>query len=103
MLDGAVDKSVVLPGWVLPALATAMVTVAGAGFTVWNNSSIHETRIATNSKINDRQEAQIEKLQADLYSLRGEVERLKNEQTDFQYRAIEKLDTVLERDRFRRR
>lgn len=102
MADEVASK-VVMPGWVLPALATAVLSMIGAGFTVWNNSSVHENKIAVNTKINDRQESQIEKLQVEVYGLRGEVERLKNEQVEFQYRAIEKLDTVLERDRFRRR
>lgn len=97
---------VVLPGWVLPSLATAafsvVLAVAGAGFTIWNSSSLHEATLSSHAKIIDNLVTGMGQLQNTNARLETKVARLEQEQGQFQIEAIDKIDTLLERDRFRK-
>lgn len=99
-------EKVTLPGWVLPSLASAaftvIVTVIGAGVTVWNTSSLHEATLSSHSKIIDQLVTQMGQARGDVTRLETKVARLEQEQGHFQELAIDKIDTLLERDRFRK-
>lgn len=84
-----------VPGWMLGALATAAVSLFATAATVWNNSSLHATQIATLSRDYDRAITQIVALQAEVNALHVKMARMERDQDEFSQAAIEKLDAVL--------
>ncbi len=88
-----------IPGWVLPVIGTAaltvMISIAGAAFTVWNSSSLHDATLVSHAKIMDQ-------LRADVVRIESKVDRSDKEAEHFQGVIIDKVDTLLETDRFRK-
>jgi hypothetical protein len=104
--DGAIKDK--LPTWVMAVvggLISALVTVAGAGLTVWKNDSLHENQISALQDENRTTRHRLDQVVADNARLTGEVTRLKNSSEEFQTAAMDRLDEMLSltHDRTRRR
>lgn len=91
-------NAVVLPAWFVPALATAAFTViislSGVAFTIWNSSSLHEAALISHGKQLDQMRAEAIRTDTKLERNTKEIEYLKG-------LIVDKIDTLLERDRFR--
>lgn len=86
----------------LSGLVTAVFGVGGAALVVWKNDTLRENQIAYLIKSEDRKERQIDALNQEVSNQRGEINSLKNNFASYQAAAMDKIDTLLERDRFRR-
>ncbi len=91
--------SLAVPGWVLPVVGTAAFTVfisfAGAAFTVWNSSALHDATLASHAK-------QMDRFRDDIVRIEAKVDRSDKEAGHFQGVIMDKVDTLLETDRFRK-
>jgi len=91
------EGKVKLPNWVLPALATAAISVIGAALTVWNNSSVHSNQISVNVRMIDRLEKRVDELSNETQHLQVKLARLDREQNEFSAEALDKLNEILVR------
>lgn len=99
-------EKVPLPRWVIKTLASAaftvIIAVGGSYATVWKATSMHEAAISSLSEVVKGVVVQVGVMQTANAKLETKVERLEKEQSQFQALAIDKIDTLLERDRFRK-
>lgn len=92
----------VIPTWALSALATLVLTLIGTALTLWKNDTVRENQMESMVKVVDILVSQRNEDRGNLDRLDGQVSHLKTDQAHFQELAIDKIDTLLERDRFRK-
>lgn len=91
-----------IPAWALSAIATAALTLAATALTLWKNDTVRENQMEGVIKVVDLLVAQQNQTRGDVDRMTGKVLHLEKDQAHFQELAIDKIDTLLERDRFRK-
>lgn len=93
----------VIPAWLWGALATACVSIGGYGLAVWNSSSLHEATLITHAKIIDQLVTQRGVDAERIARLETKVASMDQEQRHFQALLMDKVEILLEQDRFRQK
>lgn len=91
-----------IPTWALSAVATAILTITATALTLWKNDTVRENQLAAMVKVVDILAAQQNQTRGDVDRITGKISHLERDQAHFQELAIDKIDTLLERDRFRK-
>jgi hypothetical protein len=97
------SSGVNIPVWALAGCVTFFFGGLSAGLTVWKNDTLREVQVVQLQREDERKRDEIAQLKNDVSRITGEITRLKNITDDFQGTAMDKLDTILERDPHRRK
>lgn len=92
-----------IPKWALSTILAAIFSVASAAAVVWRNDTVQDNYIAYLMRNDERKSDQIAEIASEVSNQRGELSHLKTDQAHFQGLVIDKIDTLLVTDRFRKK
>lgn len=106
--DAPVDKvekrrGFYVPVWALGGIFTAFLAASGAALNVWKNDTLRESQIASIEVSLDRVLVKADRTEQKVDVQGGEILHLKSDQAHFQSLVIDKIDTLLSTDRFRKK
>ncbi|HUH47849.1 MAG TPA: hypothetical protein VLZ54_11895 [Arenibacter sp.] len=81
-----------IPDWAKRILVTAVCAISGALFSVWNDNIVTKQDVINIKQADLRQDSEIDKIRTEV-----------SKQSDFNRRAIDKLDTLIDQDRHNKR
>jgi hypothetical protein len=92
-----------MPSWAWAIIGSMFVSVGGYGLAVWNSSSLHEATLITHAKIIDQLVTQRGVDGERIARLETKVASMDQEQRHFQALLMDKVEILLEQDRFRQK
>jgi hypothetical protein len=91
-----------IPVWALGGIFGACLTTGGAALNVWKNDSLRESQIAAIEANLERVLVKADRTEQKVDQQGGEIAHLKTDQGHFQSLVIDKIDSLLVTDRFRK-
>jgi hypothetical protein len=99
----AVRRGSFVPTWALGGIFTACLAAGGAALNVWKNDTLRESQVAALMAGYDRLLIKLDRTEEKVDIQAGEITHLKTDQGHFQSLVIDKVDTLLSTDRFRKK
>jgi hypothetical protein len=92
-----------IPVWALGGIFGAFLTAGGAALNVWKNDTLRESQIASIEANLERVLVKADRTEQKVDVQGGEIAHLKTDQAHFQGLVIDKIDSLLSTDRFRKK
>jgi hypothetical protein len=99
----AARRGYFLPTWALGGIFTACLGAGGAALNVWKNDTLRENQIATIMTNQERLIVKTDRTEGKVDLQAGKITHLETDQAHFQSLVIDKIDTLLSTDRFRKK
>lgn len=91
------------PNWALAGTFSACLMAGGAALNVWKNDTLRENQIAALIANQERLMLKSDRTEEKVDIQGGKITHLETDQAHFQSLVIDKIDTLLSTDRFRKK